>query len=91
MIYGFDPFSEDPALCNLEPALELSTYVATVRAAATGERVGYSGRFVARSATHIASLPIGYGDGVGRALTDNADVLMPGCVSLSPARSAWTA
>lgn len=78
VIYGLDPFSEDPALRHLEPALELSTYVAAIRAVAAGESVGYSGRFVASAPTHVASLPIGYGDGVGRALTNNADVLLRG-------------
>lgn len=76
VIYGLDPYGEDPALRGLEPALELSTYVAAVRAVASGERVGYGGRHVASAPTHVASLPIGYGDGVGRRLTNNGDVLV---------------
>jgi len=77
-IYGLDPFGEDPAARELEPALELSSYVGAVKAVAPGESVGYGRRFVARAPTYVATLPIGYGDGVRRALTNNADVLVRG-------------
>ena len=77
-IYGLDPFGEDPALRDLEPALELHSYVGAVKPVAPGESVGYGRRFVAREPTHVATLPIGYGDGVRRALTNNADVLVRG-------------
>ena len=77
-IYGLDPFGEDPAARELEPALELRSYVGAVKPVAPGESVGYGRRFVAREPTHVATLPIGYGDGVRRALTNNADVLVRG-------------
>lgn len=77
-IYGLDPFGEDPAARDLEPALQLRCRVGAVKAVAVGESVGYGRRFVARSPTHVATLPIGYGDGVRRGLTDNADVLLGG-------------
>jgi len=77
-IYGMDPFGEDPAARDLEPALELRSYVAAVKPMAAGDSAGYGRRFVAGSATHVATLPIGYGDGVRRGLTNNADVLLGG-------------
>jgi alanine racemase len=77
-IYGMDPFHEDPAERDLEPALELLSYVAEVKACAPGETVGYGRRFTAREQTEIATIPIGYGDGVRRGLTNNADVLIGG-------------
>ena len=77
-LYGLDPFGEDPAARDLEPALELRSYVAAVKAIAAGESAGYGRRFVASAATHTATLPIGYGDGVRRALTNNAEVLVRG-------------
>ena len=63
---------------ELEPALELSSYVSAVKPIATGESAGYGRRFVAEQPTHTATIPIGYGDGVRRALTNNADVLVRG-------------
>jgi alanine racemase len=77
-IYGLDPFQQDAAARELEPALELSSYVAEVKRCAVGESVGYGRRFVAERDTVLATVPIGYGDGVRRALTNNADVLVDG-------------
>jgi alanine racemase len=77
-VYGMDPFHRDPAEHGLEPALELVSYVAEVKRALPGQSVGYGRRFVADRETWIGTLPIGYGDGVRRALTNNGDVLVDG-------------
>jgi alanine racemase len=77
-IYGLDPFQEDAAARELEPALELASYVAEVKRCAPGESAGYGRRFVAREETVLATVPIGYGDGVRRGLTNNADLLVAG-------------
>jgi alanine racemase len=77
-VYGMDPFHEDPSARDLEPVMELTSYVAEVKPCAPGESAGYGRRFVATEPTNLAVLPIGYGDGVRRGLTDNADVLIGG-------------
>jgi alanine racemase len=77
-IYGMDPFHRDPADHGLEPALELVSYVAAVKRAEPGQSAGYGRRFVAERETWIGTIPIGYGDGVRRGLTNNADVLVGG-------------
>jgi alanine racemase len=77
-IYGCDPMNRDPAAWGLEPALELSSYVAAVKPALEGQSVGYGRRFVAGRDTEIATLPIGYADGIRRALTNNCEVLLRG-------------
>jgi alanine racemase len=77
-VYGCDPMNDDPSLHGLEPALELTSYVAAVKLARKGDSAGYGRRFVADRETWIATLPIGYGDGVRRALTNNCDVLVRG-------------
>jgi alanine racemase len=77
-IYGMDPFGRDPAARALEPALELSSYVAEVKPCSRGESAGYGRQFVAESDTYIGVLPIGYGDGWRRGLSNNADVLIGG-------------
>jgi alanine racemase len=77
-IYGMDPFGEDPLAYGLEPALELSSYVAAVKRSAVGESSGYGRRFLAAQETHLGLLPIGYGDGWRRGLSDNADALIAG-------------
>ncbi len=77
-LYGGDPMNDDPADHGLEPALALRTYVAAVKPIAAGESTGYGRRFIAAHDSHIATLPIGYGDGVVRALANNCDVLIGG-------------
>ncbi|HEX7298967.1 MAG TPA: alanine racemase, partial [Solirubrobacteraceae bacterium] len=77
-VYGLDPFQEDAAARELEPALVLTSYVAEVKRCARGESAGYGRRFVAERDTVLATVPIGYGDGVRRALTNNADGLVGG-------------
>jgi len=77
-IYGMDPFGEDPAARGLEPALQLSSYVAAVKLCRTGESTGYGRRFRASADTYLGLLPIGYGDGWRRGFSNNADVLVGG-------------
>jgi alanine racemase len=77
-IYGLDPFGADPSAHDLRPALTLESYVAAVKPVAPGQSAGYGRRFVAREPTMIATVPIGYGDGYRRGLTNNADVLVGG-------------
>ncbi len=77
-IYGLDPFGRDPRAQGLEPALELRSWVAAVKPCARGESAGYGRRFVAPADTVLGVLPIGYGDGWRRALTNNAEVLVRG-------------
>ena len=77
-IYGGDPMNQDPSRHELEPALELCSYVAAVKRAHVGDSVGYGRRFVAPRETWIGTLPLGYGDGLRRALTDNCDVIVAG-------------
>jgi hypothetical protein len=88
-IYGLDPFQEDAAARDLEPALELRSYVAEVKPCAPGESAGYGGASWPAS-DRLATVPIGYGDGVRRALTNNADVLVGGGASRSSAPCRWT-
>jgi alanine racemase len=58
--------------------LELTSYVAAIKRAAPGDSAGYGRRWVATGETWIATVPVGYADGIRRALTNNADVLIGG-------------
>ncbi len=75
-IYGMDPFGEDPHAHGLEPALELLTHVVEVKPFDAGDSAGYGRRFIAAQPTAVGVLPIGYGDGWRRALSNNAEVLI---------------
>jgi alanine racemase len=77
-IYGLDPFQRDPAEQGLQPALTLRSHVADVKRFPAGASAGYGRRWKAPVDTWVGVIPIGYGDGVRRALTNNADLLVRG-------------
>ncbi|HEX8753728.1 MAG TPA: alanine racemase [Solirubrobacterales bacterium] len=77
-IYGLDPFQGDPAERGLRPALSLRSYVADVKRFPQGASAGYGQKWAAPVETMVGVIPLGYGDGVRRALTNNAEVLVGG-------------
>ncbi|HET7418517.1 MAG TPA: alanine racemase [Solirubrobacterales bacterium] len=77
-IYGLDPFQRDPAEQGLRPALSLRSYVADTKRFPAGASAGYGRKWKAPVDTWVGVIPLGYGDGVRRALTNNADVLVGG-------------
>ncbi len=77
-IYGLDPFQHDAPERGLVPALSLESYVAAVRRFQAGESAGYGRTWSAERETWVATVPIGYGDGVRRSLSNAADVVIGG-------------
>ena len=77
-IYGLDPFQADPREHGLEPALSLQSWLASVRRIEPGESVGYGRRWRASEPSWIGTVPVGYGDGWRRALTNDCDLLIRG-------------
>ncbi len=89
-IYGLDPFGEDPREHELEPALALRSYVADVKRFEPGDSAGYGRTWSAAEATDVGVLPIGYGDGVRRGLSNNAEVLVAAVAIRWSGPSRWT-
>jgi len=77
-IYGLDPFQRDPAEQGLRPALSLRSHVADVKRFPAGASAGYGRKWKAEVDTWVGVIPLGYGDGVRRALSNNAEVLVGG-------------
>jgi len=77
-IYGLDPFQGEPAEHGLRPAMTLCSYVADVKRFPAGASAGYGRKWKAPADTWVGVIPLGYGDGVRRALTNSADVLVRG-------------
>jgi alanine racemase len=77
-VYGLDPFQGDPGERGLSPAMSLHSYVADVKRFAPGDSAGYGQTWRAPEETWVGVLPLGYGDGVRRGLSNNAEVLIRG-------------
>lgn len=65
-LYGVAPAPALAGRVRLEPALELVSRVTAVRTVATGESVSYGRSWHAAELTRVATVPVGYADGVRR-------------------------
>ncbi len=77
-IYGMDPFGAEPADHDLRPALSLHSWVASIKRFEPGMSAGYGRTWIASEPTRLATIPIGYGDGVRRGLSNRGSVLVGG-------------
>jgi alanine racemase len=68
-VYGIPPAPALAGLVPLEPAIRLATEVSFVKPVAAGEGVSYGLVHHVEQDTNVATLPIGYADGVFRALS----------------------
>ena len=79
--YGYFPASNNrlAALANIRPCFSLQTRVSYFKVIANGQGVSYNHSYqVANQATRIITLPIGYGDGYRRGLSNQAEVIVRG-------------
>jgi alanine racemase len=76
ILYGLYPAAGLPI--RLKPVMSLKTKVVFIKDVPSGCGVSYGHTYVTRSATRIATLPIGYGDGYPRNLSNIAPVLING-------------
>ena len=65
-VYGVPPSPELEGAVELEPALELVSRVTAVRTVAPGESVSYGRYWWADEPTRVATVAIGYADGIRR-------------------------
>ncbi|MCB6200244.1 alanine racemase [Extibacter muris] len=77
--YGLYP-SEEVHKDNvpLKPAMELISHVAHVKWVEAGTPVSYGGTYITDRKTKIATIPVGYGDGYPRSLSNKGYVLIHG-------------
>lgn len=76
-VYGLHP-GEATASADLRPAMSVYAQVSFVKKVAMGEGVSYGLTWRAASPTVVATLPVGYADGVHRTLSNNMEVLLGG-------------
>lgn len=77
-MYGLYPSLESLHTIDLRPVLSFKSRVVFIKTIPAGEPVSYSGTYVTTGDTRIATIPVGYGDGYTRRLSNNADVLIRG-------------
>ena len=77
--YGMYPSDEvKKEAVDLKPALRLTSHVTYVKDVAAGTPISYGGTFVAPEQMKVATIPVGYGDGYPRSLSNKGYVLIHG-------------
>ncbi len=79
MLYGNAPLdSQDASETGLVPAMSMESEIISIRELSTGDGIGYGQNWQAKSATRVATIPIGYGDGYPRHAPNGTPVLVNG-------------
>ena len=78
-LYGLQPSETTAPRIALTPAMSVRARVMRVATPGVGEGVGYGMTYrIPRPNTQIATVPIGYADGLARSLSNNMDVIVNG-------------
>jgi alanine racemase len=78
MLYGVLPDPAAHRTVDVKPALSLISQVVYFKTVPAGHPVGYGATWAPERDTHIVTVPIGYGDGYPRALSNCGEVLILG-------------
>lgn len=78
-IYGIYPSDEvDRNLMPMKPAMSLISHICYIKKVPAGTSISYGGTFVTERESRIATIPVGYGDGYPRSLSNKGSVLIRG-------------
>ncbi len=77
-MYGLYPSIHTPRTLNIEPVLSFKSRVVFLKTVGAGEGVSYGRRYFTDEPSRLVTIPVGYGDGFNRALSNNGDVLIRG-------------
>ena len=78
MLYGLYPSNEMDKSYMLCPALEFKSHISFVKSVGKGFAVGYGSTYITDREMKIATVPVGYGDGYPRYLSNKGEVLVHG-------------
>lgn len=73
-LYGGGPFGV--AHRDIKPVVTLKAKILQIRSVAKGEAIGYGGHFIPNSELQVATLAIGYADGLLRSLSPHGSVFI---------------
>jgi alanine racemase len=76
LVYGYPPSRDLADRIPVQPVMELETRIVFLKRARRGQSVSYGREWKAESETTIATLPVGYADGLPRRLSHKATVLI---------------
>lgn len=82
MLYGYNPLGYYPDMAyagkKLMPAMSLKTKVSYFKVCPANTGISYGHTYFTKEQTRIATLPVGYGDGYNRLLSNTGNVVIRG-------------
>ncbi|MBE0645797.1 MAG: alanine racemase [Bacteroidetes bacterium] len=78
ILYGVYPGPAVDRSVEIRPVLSMKTRVVYFKVVLAGASIGYDHTWTAEKNTRIVTLPVGYGDGYARSLSNHAEVLING-------------
>jgi alanine racemase len=75
-LFGLSPMQKKQDILKLAPVLSLKTRVIQVKKISAGTPISYNHTFTAKKETNIATLSIGYSDGLNRKLSNKGRVII---------------
>jgi len=78
ILYGVYPEPACPRILELKPALQLKSQVSFHKSVPPGFSISYGATWTSESTAEISTIPLGYGDGYRRQLSNCGEVLING-------------
>jgi len=78
MLYGIYPSETTSQSIPLQPVLSLRSKVVFIKEVPEGTSISYGRKYTTKHRTKIATVPVGYGDGYSRRLTNAAEAIVQG-------------
>jgi alanine racemase len=78
MCYGYFPNGQADPQGEIKPCLSLKARVSYFKVVREGEGISYNHVYRTKQQTRVVTVPVGYGDGYRRVLTNRAPVLIRG-------------
>lgn len=78
IMYGYEPFVGAKKKIDLKPVCKLKSKITFLKDVAEGASIGYSRSFITTRKTRVATIPIGYADGLKRELSNKGYVYING-------------
>lgn len=76
--FGLDPDPGMHGMLDLQPVMELKTRIASVKSMPRGTTISYGRTYTLERDSRVAVVPVGYGDGLFRLLSNRQEMLVHG-------------
>ncbi len=78
ILYGYNSFDKTMEKIELKPVCKLKSKITFLKEVPENTSISYSRTFITKRKTKVATIPIGYADGLRRCLSNNGEVLING-------------